>query len=84
VLLHIAAVLDWDIQHFDIKTAFLHGVFPDTETVLWSSPLALRKQVKKTGSGAAEKPLRYEIGKPHLECYIPQNHAATGLQSTHQ
>jgi hypothetical protein len=24
-LLHIAATLDWDVQHFDIKTAFLHG-----------------------------------------------------------
>ena len=31
--MHIAACLDWDIQHFDIKTAFLHGVLPETETV---------------------------------------------------
>jgi len=31
-LLHIAASLGWDIQHFDIKTAFLHGVLPESET----------------------------------------------------
>jgi hypothetical protein len=37
-LLHIAAVLDWDIQHVDIKTAFLHGVLPDSETVFMEQP----------------------------------------------
>ena len=37
-LLHIAAVLDWDIQHFDIKTAFLHGVLPDDETIFMDQP----------------------------------------------
>ena len=38
VLLHIAAVLDWDIQHVDIKTAFLHGVLPENETVFMEQP----------------------------------------------
>ena len=36
--MHIAAILDWDIQHFDIKTAFLHGVLPNTETVFVEQP----------------------------------------------
>jgi hypothetical protein len=38
VLLHIAAVLDWNIQHVDIKTAFLHGVLPSTKTVFMEQP----------------------------------------------
>jgi len=33
VLLHIAALLGWDVQHFDIKTAFLHGILPENETM---------------------------------------------------
>jgi hypothetical protein len=37
-LLHIAAVLNWDIQHVDIKTAFLHGVLPENETVYMEQP----------------------------------------------
>jgi transposase InsO family protein len=37
-LLHIAAVLDWDVQHVDIKTAFLHGVLPSSETVYMEQP----------------------------------------------
>ena len=50
VLLHIAAVLDWDIQHVDIKTAFLHGVLPENETVFMEQPPDLSPQGKKTGS----------------------------------
>ena len=38
LLLHVAAVLDWDIQHVDIKTAFLHGVLPESETVFMEQP----------------------------------------------
>jgi hypothetical protein len=37
-LMHIAAILDWDIQHFDIKTAFLHGVLPKSETIFMEQP----------------------------------------------
>ena len=37
-LMHIATCLDWDIQHFDIKTAFLHGVLPEMETVFMEQP----------------------------------------------
>jgi len=37
-ILHIAAALDWDIQQFDIKTAFLNGVLPDSETMFMAQP----------------------------------------------
>jgi hypothetical protein len=32
-ILHIAASLNWDIQHIDVKIAFPHGVLPETETM---------------------------------------------------
>ena len=37
-LLHVAASLDWDIQQFDVKTAFLHGVLPESETMFMEQP----------------------------------------------
>jgi len=37
-LLHLAASLGWDIQHFDIKTAFLHGILPENETMYMEQP----------------------------------------------
>ena len=37
-LLHLAATLQWDVQHFDIKTAFLHGILPDDETAYMEQP----------------------------------------------
>ena len=37
-LMHIAAIYDWDMQHFDIKTAFLHRVLPEMETVFVEQP----------------------------------------------
>jgi hypothetical protein len=37
-LLHVAASLDWDIQQFDIKTAFLHGILPESETMFMEQP----------------------------------------------
>jgi hypothetical protein len=37
-LLHIGASLDWDIQQYDIKTAFLHGVLPSSETMFMEQP----------------------------------------------
>ena len=30
-LSHIVASLGWDIQHFNIETAFLHGILPENE-----------------------------------------------------
>jgi len=37
-LLHLAASLNWDIQHIDVKTAFLHGVLPEDETAYLEQP----------------------------------------------
>ena len=37
-ILHIAASNDWDLRQFDIKTAFLHGVLPETETMFMEQP----------------------------------------------
>jgi len=31
VVLHITAMLNWDLQQFDIKTAFLHGILSPDE-----------------------------------------------------
>ncbi len=46
-ILHIAAILDWDIQHIDIKTAFLHGVLPESETVYMQQPPSFEAAGKK-------------------------------------
>ena len=32
-ILHLAATMDWDLRQFDIKTAFLHGILPEDETM---------------------------------------------------
>lgn len=37
-ILHIAASLGWELQQFDIKTAFLHGVLPEEETMYMEQP----------------------------------------------
>jgi hypothetical protein len=37
-ILHLAASLNWDIQQFDIKTAFLHGILPDDEITYMEQP----------------------------------------------
>ena len=37
-LLHTATALEWDIQYVDIKTAFLHGVLPETEILFMEQP----------------------------------------------
>ena len=37
-LLHIAASLRWDIQHFDVKMAFLHGILLENETMYMEQP----------------------------------------------
>ena len=46
-LLHIAASLGWDIQHFDIKTAFLHGILPENETMYMEQPPGFKAPGKK-------------------------------------
>ena len=37
-ILHIAASLDWELQQFDIKTAFLHSILPEDETMFMEQP----------------------------------------------
>ena len=38
ILLHIAAVNNWDAQQIDVKTAFLYGLLPDTEIQYMEQP----------------------------------------------
>jgi transposase InsO family protein len=37
-ILHLAATFDWDLRQFDIKTAFLHGILPEGETMFMEQP----------------------------------------------
>ncbi len=37
-ILHISATLNWDLQHFDIKMAFLHGILPKDEMIFMEQP----------------------------------------------
>lgn len=47
LILHIAASLNWDIHQFDIKTAFLHGVLPDDETMFLEQPPGFKTKNKE-------------------------------------
>ena len=47
-LLHLATTLQWDIQHFNIKTAFLHSVLPDDETAYMEQPPGFEVPGKET------------------------------------
>ena len=46
-ILHLAASLQWNIQHFDIKTAFLHGVLTEDETAYMEQPPGFEAPGKK-------------------------------------
>lgn len=35
---NIAAILNWNIQHINIKTAFLYGVLSESKTVFIEQP----------------------------------------------
>ena len=37
-ILHLATTLNWDLKQFDIKTAFLHGILPEGETMYMEQP----------------------------------------------
>jgi hypothetical protein len=43
ILLHIAAVLDWDAQQIDVKTAFLYGLLPDDEVQYMEQPIGFEE-----------------------------------------
>jgi hypothetical protein len=47
VLLHVAAVLDWDVQQVNIKTAFLHGILPKSESVFMEQCLSFEAPGKE-------------------------------------
>ena len=47
VLLHLAASLNWDLQQFDIKTAFLHGVLPPDKIAFMEQPSGFEEPDKE-------------------------------------
>jgi len=46
-ILHLATSLDWDIQQFDIKTAFLHGILPEDEMIFMEQPASFETPGKE-------------------------------------
>ena len=48
LILHIATTLNWDIHQFDIKTAFLHGILPDNETMFLEQPPGFEVEGKES------------------------------------
>lgn len=42
------ASLGWDVQHFDIKTAFLHGMLPENEMAYMEQPPGFEALGKET------------------------------------
>ncbi len=46
-ILHIGATLDWDLQHFDIKTAFLHGILPEDKMMFMEQPQGFEEPRKE-------------------------------------
>jgi len=47
-LLHLAVTLQWDVQHFDIKMAFLHSILPDDKTAYMEQPPSFEVPGKET------------------------------------
>ena len=47
MLMHLAALLNWDIQHIDVKTAFLHGILPEDETAYLEQPEGFKEPGKE-------------------------------------
>jgi hypothetical protein len=46
-IIHLDATLGWDLHQFDIKTAFLHGILPEDETVYMEQPPSFEVPGKK-------------------------------------
>jgi len=46
-LLHLATSLNWDIQHIDVKTAFLHGMLPKDKTAYLEQPNGFKEPSKE-------------------------------------
>jgi hypothetical protein len=47
ILLHIAAVNNWDAQQIDVKTAFLYGLLPDNEIQYMEQPQGFEEEGKE-------------------------------------
>jgi hypothetical protein len=47
ILLHIAAVNNWDAQQIDVKTAFLYGLLPDHEVQYMEQPAGFEEKGKE-------------------------------------
>ena len=47
LILHITASLNWDIQQFNIKTAFLHSILPEDETMYLEQPPRFEEEGKQ-------------------------------------
>ena len=47
ILLHIAAVNNWDAQQIDVKTAFLYGLLPDNEIQYMEQPEGFEEEGKE-------------------------------------
>ena len=57
LLLHIAASLDWDMQQFDVKQAFLHGVLDPDEVQFMAQPEGFEVEGKEDWVWHVEKGL---------------------------
>ena len=57
LLLHIAVSLDWDMQQFDVKQAFLHGVLEPDEVQFMSQPEGFEVEGKEDWVWHVEKGL---------------------------
>ena len=57
LLLHIAASLDWDMQQFDVKQAFLHGVLEPDEVQFMAQPEGFEVEEKENWVWRVEKGL---------------------------
>ena len=45
-MLHLVASLGWDLQQFDIKAAFLHGILPPEEIAYIEQPAGFQEPGK--------------------------------------
>lgn len=48
ILLHIAAILNWDAVQTDVKTAFLYGLLPTDEVQYMEQPKGFKEKEKET------------------------------------
>jgi hypothetical protein len=58
-ILHLAATLNWDLQHFDVKTAFLHGILPPDETMFMEQPRGFESPGKERSHARYSYPIPF-------------------------